>query len=81
METAVVARGELAVIDHTGDTKVMWDPNVQVEVDVAKGTFDKMRKNGYLAYSVAPDGKQAEQINEFDKAAGKIIMTPPLRGG
>jgi hypothetical protein len=72
---------ELVVLDQTGDTRVMWDPEVTDEVDAAKATFDKMKAKGYLAYSVKKNGEAGEVIQKFDKKAGKIIMTPQLVGG
>jgi hypothetical protein len=72
---------EMIVLDHTGDTRMMWDPDVKDEVDAAKATFDKMKKKGYLAYTVKKDGEPGEVVQAFDPKAGKIIMTPQLVGG
>lgn len=73
---------ELAVMDHTGDTKIMWDPNNTDEVEVAKNTFKDLRKKGYLAYRVSGEkGEKGVQLLEFDAHAEKIILAPPMRGG
>jgi hypothetical protein len=72
---------QMIMLDHTGDTRMMWDPDVKDEVDAAKATFDKMKKKGYLAYTVQKNGEPGEVIQAFDKSAGKIIMTPQLVGG
>lgn len=73
---------ELAVMDRTGDTKIMWDPKNEDEVTVAKNTFADLRKKGYLAYRVSGEkGDKGEQLFEFDKNAEKIILAPPMRGG
>lgn len=71
----------IIVLDHTGDTRVMWDPRIKDEVDNAKKTFADMKKKGYLAYTVKKNGDPGEVIQEFDPQAGKIIMAPQLVGG
>lgn len=71
----------LSVIDHTGDTKTIWNTGVQDEIDVAKETFTKLKKKGYLAYRVGRGGEKDEVLHRFDPEAGAIIMTPPLAGG
>lgn len=72
---------ELVVMDHTGDTKTIWDPDVPAEVEAAKTQFAALRKKGYLAYRVKKDGEKGEAINDFDPQAGKIILSPPMAGG
>lgn len=79
--TAIMEKSTLHVMDHTGDTKMQWSPDNPDEVKVAKDTFDKLRKKGYLAYTVRNDGEKGEVIREFDKTAGRIIMAPQLVGG
>lgn len=74
-------KSELAVMDHTGDTKTIWDPNVPAEVEAAKAQFDALKKKGYMAYRVSGDHGKGEMLKEFDPKAGKIIMSPPLAGG
>ena len=73
----------LHITDETGDTRIMWDPAVQDEVDTAKAAFDKGKKKGMLAYAVDPDsgGRTGEVIREFDETRGKIIMVRQTRGG
>jgi len=71
----------LQVIDINGDTKTIWDPNNPDETEVAKDTFKKLKKKGYLAYQVDREGGQASIMDEFDPAAGKVIMRPPIAGG
>jgi len=79
--TTVMEKNTLHVLDHTGDTKVMWSPDNPDEVDAAKETFKRLKKKGYLAYTVRNDGEKGEVIQEFDKTAGRIILTPQLVGG
>ena len=72
---------ELAVMDKTGDTKSIWDPDNQAEVEAARSTFNALKKKGYIAYRVGRDGEKAEVMNAFDPDAAQIIMAPPMAGG
>ena len=72
---------EMAVMDGTGDSKIMWSEDSQDEIDAARATFDSLRKKGYLAYSVNKKGDKAEVLDRFDPSAEKIIMSPQLKGG
>jgi hypothetical protein len=71
----------IAVLDHTGDTRTMWNPGVQAEVDAAKKVFAKLRKQGYLAYKVGENGEPDETIHDFDPTLGAIVMSPQIVGG
>lgn len=72
---------ELSVMDRTGDTKVIWDSGNADEVAVARDTFTKLKKKGFLAYSVKKGGEKGTILTEFDPEAEKIIMSPPMAGG
>jgi hypothetical protein len=72
---------EMAVMDRTGDTKTIWDADNADEVEVARETFNKLKRKGYLAYRVKENGKKGEIITEFDPSAQKLIMSPPMAGG
>ena len=73
--------GVLEVLDHTGDTKIEWNPRVQAEVDVAKSTFDSLKAKGYLAYKLDRNGERGEVIRSFDAQAERIVMNPQMQGG
>ena len=81
MTAVATEKSTLHVMDRTGDTKVMWSADNPDEVEAAQATFDKLKKKGYLAYSVKDDGSKGEVIRKFDKTAGRIIMAPQLVGG
>jgi len=68
-------------MDHTGDTKLIWDADKQVEVDAAKETYRRLKKQNYIAYSVKSNGKKNDVIHSFDPNLEKIIMIPPMTGG
>ena len=69
-------KGEIAVMDGTGDTKVMWDPTNPDEVENARRTFNDLKKKGFDAFKVGEKGAAGDRIDEFDSTAGRIIMMP-----
>lgn len=73
--------GELAIVDTTGDTKVLWDKTKQAEVDNAKKMFNRLKKQGYIAYTVKDNGERGEIIQMFDVNLERIIMHKPVVGG
>ena len=41
-----------------------------------------LKKKGYRGFRVTgKNGEKGEQMDEFDPAAGRMIMIPPLQGG
>ena len=73
--------GMLCVMDVSGDSKTIWDPDNSDEVTNAQRTFNDLKHKGYTAYRVREDGKKAEIMREFDPAAGKVILSPAMAGG
>jgi hypothetical protein len=71
----------LAVLDATGDTRLQWDKNNHMEVQAAKARFDELKAKRYFAYKVNKQGEQGEVIHDFDPAAERIMMVPPMVGG
>lgn len=72
----------MAIMDETGDTKIMWSRDNEDEIEVARSTFKKMKDKGYTAFRVTgKDGVAGEQLREFDPAAERIIFTKPQAGG
>lgn len=66
-----------------GHTKVLWDVANADEVAAARATFDMLRKKGFSAFRVKPDGSgaQGDMITSFDPKYGGIIMIPQQAGG
>jgi hypothetical protein len=71
----------MAIMDMTGDTKIMWDMSKKDEVEHAEKTFKKLKKKGYLAYSVKKNGDPGEVLHTFDPKIEKMILSPPVVGG
>jgi hypothetical protein len=72
---------EMAVMNHTGDTKITWNENDPVSVAAARAAFDAAKKQGHAGYSVDKKGERGAVIREFDPGAEKIIMAPATVGG
>jgi hypothetical protein len=73
--------GVMVILDSSGDTKHIWDRSSEVEVEEARGLFDRMIKRGMQAWSVTRKGDKDRKITEFDPEAEKIIFSPALVGG
>jgi hypothetical protein len=73
--------GEMRIMDQSGDTKLIWDPNIDDELQNAERTFKDLKKKGYSAYRVDKKGEKSGLMEEFDEDAGKIIMVPKMKGG
>lgn len=71
----------LAILDKTGDTKVMWEVEDDTSVVAAAEAFLAKVEAGYTAYAIKDGGAEAEVIKNFDKTAEKIILTPQFIGG
>lgn len=81
-DEAPEGRGVMAVLNRTGDTKVIWDPDVPHEVANARRTFDEMtREKGYSAFSVNRKGDKDKKVTSFDPDAEALILAPALVGG
>lgn len=83
MSTQIEEKNVLHIPDHTGDTRIMWDPRNPDEVATAKAAFKAAQKQGMTAFAVNTDGSanEGEIIREFNKDTGKIIMVKQLQGG
>jgi hypothetical protein len=71
----------MAVLDKSGDTRIIWDPANPEEVASAKRTFDELRGKGYSAFSVKKNGDKDKAVRTFDSAEEKLILAPALVGG
>ncbi len=83
MSTSTIEKNVLHIPDHTGDTRIMWDPRDEDEIDAARAAFNAAKARGMVAYAVGEGGNPntGEVIRDFDPAKGKIIMMKQLVGG
>lgn len=80
-QDTLIRRHTLSVIDNTGDTKTIWDPSNDTEVEIARSTFNALRKKNYLIYHVKGNGEKGKAMTEFDPSAEKMIAVPNIVGG
>ena len=74
--------GEMRIMGSKGDTKVIWDPEHEDEVEAAEAQFNSLQKKGFTAYEVGRKGaKTNRKVEEFDPDLGKLIMVPKVTGG
>jgi len=74
--------GEMSILNHEGDTKVIWDPDNEDECDAAEEQFDNLIDKGFTAFEVGKGGKKtAKVVKKFKPGLGKLIMVPELVGG
>jgi hypothetical protein len=71
----------MEILDHTGHTRHIWDPDNEAEVAAARALYDGLIARGYRAFHVKKDGDEGVRMDGFDPRAAKMIMTPALRGG
>jgi hypothetical protein len=81
MTTATAERGEMSILDRTGDMKVTWDPANPAEVEMARAQFEAAKAKGYAAYTLGEGGATGEVIKKFDPSARRIILRPQMVGG
>ena len=72
---------ELAVLDRSGDTKTIWDPDNEDEVDIARETFRRLVAKGYAIFKVDKEGSKGVKMRDFDARAGKLIAVPAIVAG
>ena len=72
---------EIDVMDSTGHTKHIWDPEKPAEVSAAKDLFESLTKKGYRAFHVNRLWNEGKQMDRFDADAEKMILVPPIVAG
>jgi hypothetical protein len=81
-DTDFTTHGEIAVMDGSGDTKIIWSRDNPDEVENAREQFRRLKKKGFAAFkAIGKDGHQGEQVDEFDPAAERYIFVPQMQGG
>ena len=72
---------EIYVLDLSGDSKIIWDPDNDKECDAAKEQFDTLKRKGFTMFRVDKAGEKGKRVDRFDEAIGKMIAVPPIMGG
>jgi len=71
----------LNILDGSGHTEVMFDPNDPVAVQEVRDQFDEiMARQKGLAYTMEA-GEGGTVVKEFDPSAKETFITPQIQGG
>jgi hypothetical protein len=73
--------GVMAIMGKSGDERITWNSNDQLDTARAKKIFDDLIASGHLAFRIKDGSTKGEQISEFDPKAQRLLMSPALRGG
>lgn len=72
----------MSVLNGEGDSKVIWDPSNDDEVEAAKCQFDILINKNFSIFKVGKDHEQTGgALKKFPKKAGKLIAIPKIVGG
>jgi len=71
----------MEIMDPTGHTRHIWDPDNEAEVEAAEALYDSLIEKGYRAFHVAKGGGEGNRMDNFDPAASKMLLVPQLKGG
>jgi hypothetical protein len=80
--------GQLRIMSHMGDTKLVWDtqrvaegdPEAIAAVREAERIFAEQRAQGSTAFAVEP-GVKPRRIETFEPETEQIIVVPRIAGG
>jgi len=81
MSESTVDKIEMAVMNSSGDSKLIFDPKNPKEVEMAQETFDAYRKKGFAAFRLKRWTGKGERLDKFDPTVNRILFVPPLVGG
>lgn len=79
----------MEVMTGAGHIELSWDPKVPAEVRKARAEYARLRKEGYVFFSVPRRGGTPEKVEAFDARARKLgvrtsrrtVAVPRMRGG
>lgn len=75
-------RGEIIIMDSSGDDNVYWDPQNDKSIENARKKFEKYIKKGYAAFRLnEKENKIGRALKEFPTFAAKLVFIPPMAGG
>jgi hypothetical protein len=68
------------VMDHSGDSRHVFDANDAAAVALAEERFKELTGRGFTA-AVRTGPGQSQVVHKFDPAAEETIFIPRLQGG
>jgi hypothetical protein len=75
--------GTMRILDHTGDTMIVWSVDDPESVADAARVFDRLARERKIPFAraVGAPATEAERIRTFDPAADEIVWVRPVAGG
>lgn len=67
----------LCVPDSSGDTKHMWNPKNEAEVEAARVLFESLVAKGYRAFLLKRWHRKGAAVDEFNSEDGKLLFKEP----
>jgi hypothetical protein len=64
------------IMDHTGDTKKIWDPSKPIEVEDAQRSFDHFTSKGYKAFRTNDKGRSGRSDEVVRLPGGSRRLRP-----
>jgi len=70
--------GVFSVLGPEGDTKHIWNPKREEEIEAARLLFDTLTSKGYRAFKLTRLGTKGKLVQDFDlDAKGRLLFTAP----
>lgn len=71
-------KGQIVVLDRSGDSKLGWDTDIPASVKEAERFFNGLKANGHMLYR---DGDSPAVLHNFDPNEQNIIAHARIVGG
>lgn len=71
-------KGQICVMDSSGDRRTSWDTADPASVNAAETLFNNLRQHGHILFSA---GSEPSHMQTFDPTASEIIAAPRIVGG
>ena len=69
------------VMNHSGDSRHLFNPSQPSDVAEAASRFDALRRRGFSAVGFESGNEQGKVLHRFDPSVERTLFIPQLRGG
>ena len=69
------------VMNHSGDSRYVFNPSQPIDVEEAAFRFDTLRRRGFSAVGFETGYEQGKVMHRFDPSVERTLFIPQLRGG
>lgn len=81
MEKVLESQGVMNIMDESGHQQVNWNMSNSKEIEAAQKTFDRLVKQGYVAFGSTKEGDTKRPVTAFDPTTEELVMVPRIVGG